>query len=247
MHRTMLRLWVMAVVLSGLVETGQCQEQATKADRLQRFDFETSVQIPVKMNYWLYLPPDYDQQQEWPLLVFLHGAGERGDDLEKVKIHGPPKLIAAGRDFPFVVIAPQCQSRGWYGDAVAALTQQVAQQYKIDRRRIYLTGLSMGGFGTWDTVAKHPDLYAAIAPICGGGNPENVAVHKQVPTWVFHGARDNTVPLERSQEMVDALKVVGGDVRFTVYPEAGHDSWTEAYNDPQLYEWFLSHSIEAER
>jgi predicted peptidase len=225
-------------------QTGMAQPPAdpTAASRLTRVDFQTTVQLEVRMNYWLYLPPDYQQQPQWPLLVFLHGAGERGEDLERVKIHGPPKLIAEGRDFPMIVIAPQCATRGsWNGDAVAALTRHAMETYPVDPKRVYLTGLSMGGFGTWDAAAKHPELYAAIAPICGGGNPETVERHKQIPTWVFHGAKDNVVPLERSQQMVDALKAAGGDVKFTFYPEASHDSWTETYNNPEFYEWLLSH------
>jgi predicted peptidase len=220
---------------------GANAQEATDA-RLQRVDFEATVQSNVRMNHWLYLPPDYENQESWPLLVFLHGAGERGNDLEKVKVHGPPKMIAAGKDFPFVVVAPQCEGNGrWHADAVAALTRHVAQTLKIDPRRIYLTGLSMGGFGTWDTAAKHPDLYAAIAPICGGGNPEQVQRLKGIPAWVFHGARDEVVPLRRSEEMVKALEAVGGNVKLTVYPDAGHDSWTETYNNPELYDWLLSH------
>jgi predicted peptidase len=224
--------------------TGMAQPASgsTANSRLTRVDFQTTLQSEVRMNYWLYLPPNHDQQPQWPLLVFLHGAGERGEDLERVKVHGPPKLIAEGKDFPMIVIAPQCASReSWRGEAVAALTRHAMKTYPVDPKRVYLTGLSMGGFGTWDAAAKYPELYAAIVPICGGGNTESVERHKQVPTWVFHGAKDNVVPLERSQQMVDALQAVGGDVKFTVYPEAGHDSWTETYNNAELYEWLLSH------
>jgi predicted peptidase len=151
-------------------------------------------------------------------------------------------LVQAGKDFPFIVVSPQCErSQRWHPDAVAQLVDELCGRYKVDRQRMYLTGLSMGGFGTWDTIAAHPKLFAAAAPICGGGDPSRVALHKHIPTWVFHGAKDAVVPLARSEEMVEALKAAGVDVKFTVYPEAGHDSWTETYDNPKLYDWFLRH------
>ena len=212
-------------------------------DMMKREDFRTSVTLDVDMHYWIYLPPDYEQRDDWPLLVFLHGAGERGSDMEKVKVHGPPKLVAEGKYFPFVIVSPQCSRFfWWYADPVAELTRKVANSYKIDKNRIYLTGLSMGGYGTWATVAKHPDLYAAIAPICGGGDPTKVAAHQHVPTWTFHGAREKVVKLKESEAMIEALTAAGAQPNFTGYPEAGHDSWTETYENPKLYEWFLSHS-----
>jgi predicted peptidase len=200
------------------------------------------------IRYLLYLPADYVHSSRlWPLLLFLHGAGERGDDLDKIKIHGPPKLIAAeGKQFPFVIVSPQCPQDGWWSDEdqiemLDALLNRIAQQYRIDRHRIYVTGLSMGGFGTWSLAAKYPDRFAAIAPICGGGNTEDAGRLSNVPVWAFHGAKDPLVPVKRSQEMVDALKKIGGKVKFTIYAQAGHDSWTETYNNPQLYQWLLRH------
>jgi predicted peptidase len=109
----------------------------------------------------------------------------------------------------------------------------------VDPDRVYLTGLSMGGYGTWSLAAAHPERFAAIVPICGGGNPADAAKLASLPVWVFHGAKDPTVPLERSKEMVEAIKSAGGNPRFTIYPEAGHDSWTETYNNPELYQWLL--------
>jgi predicted peptidase len=125
---------------------------------------------------------------------------------------------------------------------VIALLDEVQSKYKVDPDRVYLTGLSMGGFGTWETATQYPERFAAIVPICGGGRPYTVARLKNLPTWVFHGEKDNVVPIKRSEEMVDALKKAGGDVKFTRYPEAGHDSWTETYNNPELYDWFLKHT-----
>lgn len=194
----------------------------------------------LEMQYLLYLPPAYDSSNDqWPLLLFLHGAGERGDDLELVKVHGPPKMIAEGGDFPFVVISPQCPEGVWWSiETLHALINEVVETHRIDTSRIYVTGLSMGGYGSWGLAYTYPDLFAAAVPICGGGEPEKAPLMKEIPTWVFHGAKDTAVPLERSQEMVDALEEAGGNVRFTVYPEAGHvGAWENAYGDSELWEW----------
>jgi predicted peptidase len=173
-------------------------------------------------------------------MLFLHGAGERGEDLEKVKVHGPPKLIEQGKDFPFIVISPQCPEDQWWSITdLDVLLDEIIGEYKVDTDRIYVTGLSMGGFATWDLAIKYPNRFAAIAPVCGGGNSRLVSTLKELPVWVFHGAKDNVVPLKSSQEMVDALEKADGEVKFTIYPEATHDSWTETYNNPELYEWFL--------
>ncbi len=196
--------------------------------------------IHVEMGYLLYLPEDYAQKESWPLLVFLHGAGERGSDLELVKKHGPPKLIAAGKQFPFVVVSPQCPTgRWWQPVELTALIDEMVEKYKIDEDRICVTGLSMGGFGTWALAGYTPHRFAAIVPICGGGEAYRTRDLTHLPTWVFHGGKDSVVPLERSEEMVAAMKKNGGDAKLTVYPEAGHDSWTETYDNPELYEWLL--------
>ncbi|MEZ6121754.1 MAG: prolyl oligopeptidase family serine peptidase [Planctomycetaceae bacterium] len=201
------------------------------------------VQIPVKVNYLLSLPKNYDSQEKWPLMLFLHGAGERGTDLQLVKKHGPPRLIAEGKEFPMIVVSPQCAPNVWWEPIeLTALLDDLESRYKIDPNRIYVTGLSMGGFGTWRLAAHTPDRFAAIAPICGGGEPNWARRISKIPTWVFHGAKDRAVPLERSQQMVDALKRAGAEPRLTIYPEAEHDSWTETYNNSEFYEWLLSHS-----
>ena len=198
------------------------------------------TQVKVQMDYLLYLPKDYDKQESWPLVLFLHGAGERGDDLELVKVHGPPKLIAEGKDFPFIVVSPQCpKERWWEPIELTALLDQIVKTQKVDEDRICVTGLSMGGFGSWRLAAYTPHRFAAIAPICGGGETYWTRRFPHLPVWVFHGAKDTGVPLERSQEMVDALKKAGGEPKLTVYPEVGHDSWTETYNNPKFYEWLM--------
>ena len=204
--------------------------------------FEKEITVKVKLNYLLFLPKGYEEgDKKWPLMLFLHGAGESGDDLNKVKIHGPPKIVETKSDFPFILVSPQSPGRGWNPDTLKALLDDIMATYRVDRDRVYLTGLSMGGYGTWTLATAHPDYFAAIAPICGGGNPSDAKKLKDLPIWVFHGAKDEAVPLRRSEEMVNALKDLGADVKFTVYPEAGHDSWTETYNNPELYQWMLSH------
>jgi predicted peptidase len=174
--------------------------------------------------------------------VFLHGAGERGDDLERVKIHGPPKLIEKGKAFPAIVVSPQCAAGRWWHSQLLELTtliDDIAAKYKVDKDRIYLTGLSMGGFGTWALAAYTPDRFAAIIPICGGGEVLGTRALAHVPTWVFHGAKDPIVPLTRSEVMVQSLEKLKGNVKFTVYPDASHDSWTATYDNPEVWEWLL--------
>lgn len=196
--------------------------------------------IKVTMAYLLYLPQDYAQKDSWPLLLFLHGAGERGSDLNRVKVHGPPKLIEGGKHFPFIVVSPQCPNGQWWQPhELAALLDEIVEKYKVDVDRIYVTGLSMGGFGTWALGGFSPDRFAALVPICGGGDPMTARRLAHVPVWVFHGAKDPVVPLSASERMVEALKKANGNVKFTIDPEAGHDSWTKAYNDPELYRWLL--------
>jgi len=203
--------------------------------------FSTEIQQKVDMNYLLYLPKDYDSQEKWPLVVFLHGAGERGSDVNVVKKHGPPKLIEAGQAIPAVVLSPQCPDRSfWQPEALAKLIEEISGKYKVDPDRVYLTGLSMGGYGTFALSAAHPEKFAAIAPICGGGDPKTAERIKGLPAWVFHGAKDNVVTLDNSQKMVDALKALNADVQFTVYPEAEHDSWTETYANPKVWEWLFA-------
>ncbi|MCP4138455.1 MAG: prolyl oligopeptidase family serine peptidase [bacterium] len=211
--------------------------------------FRKDAMTTVRTDYLLYLPEGYETaRKNWPLILFLHGKGERGSKLRKVAKHGPPKLIAKeAKQFPFVIVSPQCPGNdSWAGeqqvDTLNALLDNIVSQYRIDRERIYLTGLSMGGFGTWRLAAAYPDRFAAIAPVCGGGNPEDAASIAHLPVWVFHGEKDSTVPVKRSKEMVAALKKAGCRVKFTAYPNVWHDSWTATYKNSELYDWFLNHT-----
>ncbi|MDN4164490.1 GDSL-type esterase/lipase family protein [Cytophagales bacterium LB-30] len=196
---------------------------------------------PFIEQYLAYVPEGYDSTlKAYPLVIFLHGSGERGDNLEKVKIHGIPRLIAEGKKFPFIVIAPQCPDGvRWNTGALKALYDEVLLKYRVDIDRVYLTGLSMGAFGAWDFAIQYPELFAALIPISGGGNPREVCAVSTIPTWVFHGEKDDVVPLFKSADMVEALEACNGKVTFTTYPNANHDAWTETYASPQLYEWML--------
>ena len=226
-------LWFAAIVSAG--DVARCDEPLGIQNAAH-----LNAQVEVQMSYLLYLPKDYEKRETWPLVLFLHGAGERGQDLELVKRHGPPKLIAAGKEFPFIVVSPQCPKKRWWEPIeLNALLDEVNRKHKVDRDRIYVTGLSMGGFGSWRMAASTPDRFAAIAPICGGGETHWAKHFSHLPVWAFHGAKDTGVPLRRSQEMVEALKKKGGNPQLTVYPDAEHDSWTETYDNPKFYEWLL--------
>lgn len=190
------------------------------------------------------LPDAYAREpnRRWPLLLFLHGAGERGQDFDLATTHGPMKERRAGRELPFVIAAPQVpEGERWTVGRVAAALDAVIEATRVDLDRIYITGLSMGGFGTWEAIERMPERFAAAVPICGGGNPLGLAAARDVPVWTFHGAQDDVVPLAATEWMVRSLREVGGDVRCTVYPDAAHDSWTQTYANPELYTWLLRH------
>jgi predicted peptidase len=227
-------------------------------------DEKNSTGRDVTIRYMLFVPNEYKADgKKWPLMLFLHGLGEcSNDDLSRVKIHGPAKLVDSRPDFPFVLVTPQLPPPTGYKEGVAYTSQQIiamahdawkpdelvklvdhiVAKLNIDPDRVYATGLSMGGYGTWRLVAHYPDRFAAAVCICGGGEPEEKAQSFcRVPLWAFHGANDGTVPVEVSQKVVEAVKRAGGDVQLTVYPEAQHDSWTATYNNPKVYEWLLAH------
>ncbi len=229
--------------LSVSISVG-CQAPSIAPGEQVSRTFSSRVVRTVGYDYLLYLPQDYtaDSGKRWPLVLFLHGAGERGSDVNMVKLHGPPKLVAEGRKFPFILVSPQCPAKTrWNPDALNALLDEIVSQYSVDPDRVYLTGLSMGGYGTWDLASAYPNRFAAIAPICGGGAPWVARTElAKMPAWVFHGDQDQTVPIVFAEKMVEALRKVNAPVRFTVYPGVGHDSWTETYNNPEFYDWLLA-------
>jgi len=212
-----------------------------------------------RLNYLLFLPQEYskDPQQEWPLIVFLHGIAKRGDsieELETLKIDGIPLVVENQPDFPFIALSPQCPSGSFWEtqlNLVDQLLDETMLTYAVDVDRIYLTGLSMGGYGAWHYALSQPEQFSAIVPIAGGHVPEsdeipdNICDLKNTSIWVFHGDQDDVVLPRQSEVLVDALESCGADVRFTLYPGADHDdSWKQAYADPELYDWLLDQTRE---
>jgi predicted peptidase len=200
------------------------------------------------IKYVVFVPKDYKADKEFPVILFLHGAGETGTDGQKQAKTGLGKAIRAKKeDFPFITIFPQSQKGGWgakngEGNRAIAILEEVEKEYKTDKKRVYLTGLSMGGFGTWSQAVAHPERWAAIAPICGGGDPKSAAKIKDLPCWCFHGDADTAVKVDKSRDMIKALKDAGGEPRYTEYAKVGHNSWDRAYATAELYTWFLKHS-----
>lgn len=199
-------------------------------------------------RFWLYLPERYERTSDkLPLIIYLHGSSRRGRDIEQVRANGLPPLLDKREDFEFVVASPQALTNYpwqtcWRPDDLILLLEHLLGEYRIDPDRVYLTGLSMGGYGTWATIAAHADRFAAAAPICGGGDPSLAHAIGDLPVWAFHGEEDYVVPIDRSREMVEAILAAGGDARLTAYPDVGHDSYTRTYANPELYNWFLEHT-----
>lgn len=206
--------------------------------------FNQSVANPVTLQYWLHLPPNVNDGSQHPLILFLHGSGERGNDIEQVKAIGLPNQLEQQPDFPFIVIAPQCPADDqWVFHSVAlkGLLDDISQRYPVDKSRVYLTGLSLGGAGTWFMAAHYPGYFAAIAPVCGDAHRKLAERLTKLPIWVFHGALDDIVSPERSKIMVEAVNQLGGNARLTLYPDLNHNSWDRTYANPDLYTWFLQH------
>lgn len=241
------------LLLSGLVLVGrlEAREPLTPRRQVPRV-FKSTTTVRHELRYLQYLPPGYsrDRDQRFPLVLFLHGAGERGTNLNLVATHGPPRLVREGREFPFILISPQCPAEErWQPDVLVRLLDKLGRELRVDQRRVYVTGLSMGGFGSWALAARYPERFAAVAPICGGGEWIDVRLAgrrqealKGLGIWAFHGAKDTVVPLSESERMVSVYRQMGvADLRLSVDPEAGHDSWTKAYEGAALYDWLVSH------
>ena len=229
--------WVPGQSAAGLEQVGEPRPlDETKTDTV---------------HYWLFLPMDYELQSQSggaPLLLFLHGAGERGDEsgaeIAKVKIHGPPRLLdhpEFAKKLPCVTVSPQCKNGyTWSPAQLMLLLDHIEKNYVIDKSRIYITGLSMGGFGTWMCLNESPSRFAAAAPICGGAKLDWAEKLVNVPIWTFHGSQDFLVTLDQTEKMVNAIKKAGGKkILFTVYEGVGHDSWTQTYSNQLFYDWLF--------
>lgn len=212
--------------------------------------FSKTVSKILGCRYLLFLPEgDGRKEQKWPMIMFLHGAGQSGDDVNKVKELGPPRIVERQKEFHFILISPLCPKDQWWYDKIElliSLLDDVVSRYDVDTERIYLTGLSIGGYGTWDLAGAYPDRFAAIAPVCGGGSRAIAYRSRNIPVWAFHGAKDQVVPLKESEDVIAAVKDFGGDAKLTVYPDVGHDAWTQTYENQELYDWFLKHRKNSE-
>lgn len=221
-----------------LLSLNQCAAQS------QLVEGELNTTVSETLRYYLYYPEAYGEleNESFPLLLFLHGGGESGQDLAALKTNGPPKLLAEGKQFPFLVLAPQHPhpKKWWNIRAVMALLEKVIEENRVDPKRIYLTGLSRGGSAAWELAVQYPDTFAAMMVVCGM-TPVPYAhwIDKKMPIWVFHGALDPVIPIEHSEKMVARLKEMGYPVRFTRYEDVGHNAWERAYTTDAVYEWFM--------
>lgn len=190
------------------------------------------------LQYLLHLPSSYGAQERWPLILFLHGSGEVGTDPARLRRIGPSGYAEGLPSFPFIVLSPQLRTQQWWDPGILdALLTHIVRRYRVDQNRMIVTGLSLGGYGTWSMAMAYPDRFSCAVPVAGGGDPSRVCTIAHLPVWVFHGANDTAVPLREAQVMVDALRACGGNVAFTVYPDRGHDSWNPTYTNPDVFDW----------
>ncbi|GMW03032.1 MAG: phospholipase [Candidatus Hydrogenedentota bacterium] len=226
-----------AIVAGGCMTTGQ-------GTMSTGFINKTSLVGNSEVAYSVYVPRDYSPEKEWPLVIFLHGMGERGSDgLLQTEVGIGRAIRRNPERFHCIVAMPQCPVTSvWPNrhDVIQAALDQSLVDYSIDKNRIYLTGLSMGGYGTWSFGAEHPEYFAALLPVCGGGDPAKAASLATIPIRVYHGASDSVVAPEKSREMVDAVKAAGGKIEYTEYPGVDHNSWDQTYGDPEVIAWLLS-------
>ncbi|HEY3572161.1 MAG TPA: prolyl oligopeptidase family serine peptidase [Thermoanaerobaculia bacterium] len=208
-------------------------------------DYHVTAARSFDLPYLRYLPEEHKTaRKSWPLVLFLHGSGERGTDLKKLERQGLPKLAASGRSFPFVLVAPQIpEGQVWNEEPLTYLLDELETTLWVDRDRVYLTGISMGAFGAWDLGVATPDRFAALLVISGGGNPVEVCQLKDVPVWIVHGRQDDVIPVSWSEALARRLEGCGGNVRLTIYPDAGHDAWSRTYEDPAVIEWLLAQRL----
>ena len=193
------------------------------------------------LQFLLHLPSGYASQQAWPLILFLHGSGEVGTDPSVLTKLGPSGYAEGLPSFPFIVLSPQLSVEQWWDPAVLdVLLTHIVRHYRVDQDRMIVTGLSLGGYGTWSMAVTYPTRFSCAVPVAGGGDPAAVCRIAHLPVWVFHGANDTAVPVGEAQAMVNALRACGGNVQFTVYPERGHDSWNPTYTNPDVFDWMAA-------
>lgn len=239
------------LLISALVMTGLSAHSQQPAPGQQ---VEQELQTPNgTIPYLIYLPENYAASNAWPMMLFLHGRGESFGPLSIVKKWGPPSRVEKGYPLPYILVSPQCPTNESWAqpkqqDQLAALLKHIQATCKVDAARIYLAGLSMGGYGSWRLAADHPDWFAAVVPVCGGGNVADASKLVSLPIWVWHGTEDKAVPFQKSEEMVAAIKAAGGiRVKFTTLEEIGHNSWEAAFASPELYSWLDKQSAPQNR
>jgi predicted esterase len=239
----------LAIMLAGLSEMKAdggpdvSRTGALARDEAWWWELKKRTGLAEPYAHQVYLPDGYDADttKKWPLILFLHGSGERGSKLEVVSHTGLPQLIAQGQKYPAIIISPQCPANEWWNPAeLSSLIDDVCAKYRVDTDRICVTGLSMGGFGAWSLALSEPERFAAIAPICGGGDTADAARLAKLPVWAFHGAKDDVVSPDMSREMVKAITAAGGKPHLTIFPNDGHFCWMDAYKMPELYTWLLA-------
>ena len=210
---------------------------------MNRIDQEEAFNIQQNLNYRIFLPKDYSKDKKYPLMVCLHGAGERGTDLDKACNIGIPSYITKGMmSLDCIVLAPQCENNKiWnhYVFVLKELIEKICNEYNVDEDKITMTGMSMGGYGTWEFALTFPHMLAGIAPICGGGVAWRASALKGMPIWAFHGNADNVVSIEQSIDMVNSARKNGALVKFTIFDNVQHNSWDEAYLETKVIDWLL--------
>jgi predicted peptidase len=249
------------VILWSLLALSSSTHGEVPTANASLFEKRIFEQGELKANYRLLKPSVVESGKTYPLVLFLHGAGERGSDNDKPLVHGV-KIFSTPdflKRYPCFVVVPQCPDGQMWANipwdspapkmpaeptpihrAVSALLDSLEKEFPIDRQREYVTGLSMGGFGTFDMILRHPKRFAAAAPVCGGVDLEKVVSVKELPIWIFHGDKDGVVKADRSREAFATLQQAGGAPKYTEYPGVGHNSWNNAYADPALYEWMFA-------
>ncbi|MEM9587199.1 MAG: phospholipase [Planctomycetota bacterium] len=241
MRRSVIRgIFAACLLVFLLGQVAPVEAQSSSAQQLRRSPDATRPGL----DYWLYLPSDFssDATEPIPLLLFLHGGGEGGSDPEKVKKHGPPKLIRQGRDFPCIVVSPQNPSttQHWDDQQLIELVDHLIESFPVDTSRLYLTGLSRGCYGGWRLLVQNPDRFAAYVGICGGGLAPYAKRLAKVPVRLYHGADDPVIPVDESERMLEAHVAAGGDAKLVVYLETGHDAWTQTYENNAVFDWLFA-------
>lgn len=248
---TLILLFAGPAMLAGCGSSCGCDVQTETPDRTEQTPSAGSADRPVigrmsavedlpAYEYAVYVPAESAADRPWPTILYLHGSGMRGDDIDRIK-SWPMAARPMDPNFPFLVVMPQCpEGQRWNPQALSALLDEIEQQYPVDPNRIYLTGQSMGGYGTWALAQFQPQRFAALVPVCGRGDPNSAELFVDTPIWAFHGQLDQAVPVSGTTDMVEAIRAAGGEPRVRIYPDQGHQIWDTVYGTQQLYDWLLA-------